>query len=419
MTPPPEPIRTRKARPSSLAVPVTAHSSGRGFADLYFYLALGAIHFYFVSYFISLVQIPRMLEGESDWLIGLVVGGLGLSGMVARPLAGVLVDGGGRQRWLRVGAAATVLTFAGYALSPDPWVMLGFRLLHGVAMGLFTTSLLAMVTAMLPERSRGLGVGVYQSANAVAQLYAAALAVALTGLTSFEFVFMVGAGASLLAGLFGMFIVERERPVTAVVPWRRREWISRSGLAPSIVFLAMTTTFGAVQAFLPAFALERDLGNVGLFYSVYGFSLLGARSLSGALSDRIGRGQVVLPSLVMGVVVMLMLSVAQSQGMLLAVAVLYGVCFAAVQVTVVAIVVDRTPPQLLGAGMATYTMAWDVGAVLGGVLLGLLIEVTSYAVGFALCALFPLSGIAVYLLWVRTPRQVAGASAAADERGAG
>jgi MFS family permease len=271
---------------------VTAHSSGRGFADLYFYLALGAIHFHFVSYFISLVQIPRMLEGKSDWLIGLVVGGLGLSGMVARPLAGVLVDGGGRQRWLRVGAAATVLTFAGYALSPDPWVMLGFRLLHGVAMGLFTTSLLAMVTAMLPERSRGLGVGVYQSANAVAQLYAVALAVALTVLTSFEFVFMVGAGASLLAGLLGMFIVERERPVTAVVPWRRREWISRSGLAPSIVFLAMTTTFGAVQAFLPAFALERDLGNIGLFYSVYGFSLLGARSLSGALSDRIGRGQV-------------------------------------------------------------------------------------------------------------------------------
>ena len=392
---------------------LNSDACGRGFANVPFLLALGAIHFYFVSYFISLVQIPRVLEGEPVWLIGLVVGALGLSGMVARPLSGVLVDGGGRQRWLRAGAAATVVTFAGYALSADPWVMLGFRLLHGVAMALFTTSLLAMVTGMLPERSRGLGVGVYQSSNAVAQLYAAALAVTLSGLTSFEFVFMLGAAASLLAGLFGMFIVERARPARVSLPWRRRQWISRTGLAPSIVFLAMTTTFGAVQAFLPAFTLERGLGNVGLFYSVYGVSLLASRSLSGALSDRIGRGQVVLPSLVMGVVAMLALAAAQSQGVLLAVAVLYGVGFAAVQVTVVAIVVDRTPPELLGAGMATYTMAWDVGAVLGGVLLGVLIELTSYSVGFALCALFPLAGIVVYLRWVRAPRPVAGESAAA------
>lgn len=394
-------------------------TNGRGFANVPFYLALGAIHFYFVAYFISLVQIPRVLEGEADWLIGLVVGALGLSGMAARPLSGVLVDSGRRQLWLRVGAVGTVLTFAGYALSADPWVMLGFRLLHGVAMALFTTSLLAMVTGMLPERSRGLGVGVYQSANAVAQLYAAVLAVALTGLTSFEFVFMVGAVSSLLAGLFGLFIVERVRPLAASLPWRRRQWISRSGLAPAIVFCAMTTTFGAVQAFLPAFALERDLGNVGLFYSVYGFSLLASRSLSGALSDRIGRGQVVLPSLVMGAVAMLALAAAQSQGALLVVAVLYGVGFAAVQVTVVAIIVDRTPPERLGAGMATYTMAWDVGAVGGGVLLGMLIDATSYSLGFALCAAFPLIGIAVYLAWVRAPRLVAGESAAADVAGEG
>ena len=170
---------------------------------------------------------------------------------------------------------------------------------------------------------------------------------------------------------------------------------------------------GAVQAFLPAFALERDLGNVGLFYTVFAIPLLLSRLLSGALSDRVGRGRVVVPALAVGVLSLALLAATRSQPMLLAVAVVYGLGFGAVQVTIFALIVDRTPPDRRGAGMATYTMAWDVGAVLGGVLLGLLIELTSYSVGFALCALFPLAGIVVYLRWVRAPRPVAGESAAA------
>lgn len=383
-----------------------------------FSAALFSVHFYFASYFISLVQVPRALEGEPDWLVGLVVGALGLSGMLARPVTGVLVDSGGRQRWLRVGAVATAVTFVGYALSADPWTMLGFRLLHGVAMALFTTSLLAMVANMLPERNRGLGVGVYQSANAVAQFYAAALAVALSAVTSFEFVFLLGAVAAGVAGLSGLLIADTpssSRP-TAATPLRQRQWISRTGFAPAVVFLAMTTTFGAVQAFLPLFALERDLGNVGLFYSVYAAALLASRAVSGALSDRFGRGPVVLPALAMGSAAMLALSMTQSQPVLLAVAVLYGLGFAAVQVTVVVIIVERTPTELLGAGMATYAMAWDIGAVLGGVLLGVLINATSYATGFAICAAMPAAAIVFYLA---RAREAGATPVVAGEGGAG
>lgn len=376
--------------------------------------ALFSVHFYFASYYISLVQVPRALEREPDWLVGLVVGALGLSGMVARPVTGVLVDSGGRQRWLRAGAVATAVTFVGYALSTGPWMMLGFRLLHGVAMALYTTSLLAMVANMLPERSRGLGVGVYQSANAVAQLYASALAVTLSAVVSFEFVFLLGAAAAGIAGLAGLLITDRAPPAPAATPWRQRRLISPTALAPSLVFAAMTTTFGAVQAFLPLFVLERDLGNVGLFYSVYGVALVLARSMSGALSDRFGRGTVVLPALAMGSVALLALSATQSQSMLLAVAVLYGLGFAAVQVTVVAIVVDRTPQELLGTGMATYTMAWDVGAVLGGVLLGLVIDATSYSTGFMICAALPVAAIAFYIARVHEARASVGVTQSSE-----
>jgi MFS family permease len=291
-----------------------------------------------------------------------------------------------------------MVAFIGYASSSDPWTMLLFRLLHGATMGLFTTVLLAMVTSLVPQRGLGLGMGIYQSSNATAQFYAAALAVWLTSITSVAFVFMIGAVVSGLALLFGMFVFDITHGVPVVWrPWRERQWISRTGLVPSLIFATMTTTVGALAAFLPLFVVERQLGNVGLFYSMFAFSLLPTRLLAGAISDRIGRGGVLITGLTLGSLTLALLSVTQSQTMLLLVALLYGISFGAVQITCVALVADSTPAELLGAGMATYTMAWDVGTVVGGVLLGPMVEITSYAVGFGLIAVLPLLGLWMYM----------------------
>lgn len=371
--------------------------------------ALISVHLFFAAYAMSIVAVPQSIADEPDWLVGLVVGALGIAGMVTRPLVGVWVDTGNRQRWMRLGAIGTAVAFVGYAFSPSPWVTIGFRFIHGIAMGLFTTALLAVVSGMLAERRRGLGMGVYQSVNAGAQMYAAPLAVGIAAAVSFEAAFLVGAAFAGGALLFGLTVKDPYAEVVgrARKPWRERSWISRPALVPALVFLSVTTTVGAVQAFLPLFAEERDLGNVGLFYTVWGLALLVFRAASGGLSDRFGRAQVVLPSLVLVAVSLFMLANAHSQAMLLATAVLYGSAFAAVQVTVVALVVDRAPVEGRGAGAATYTMAWDVGAVLGGIVLGLLIDRTSYALGFAICGFLPLLGIALYAtrIGVRPPAE--------------
>lgn len=57
---------------------------GRGFV-----LALLAVHLYFVAYSMSIVGVPQSLQGQPDWLVGLVVGAMGISGMLTRPLVGV------------------------------------------------------------------------------------------------------------------------------------------------------------------------------------------------------------------------------------------------------------------------------------------------------------------------------------------
>lgn len=377
------------------AAPAARHSLAADLGGAPYAIALVAVHLFFASYAMSIVAVPQSIADRPDWQVGLVVGALGIAGMVTRPLVGVWVDSGHRLRWLRIGAIGTVVAFIGYAFSPSPWVTIGFRLVHGISMGLFTTALLAVVAGMLTQQRRGLGMGVYQSVNAGSQMYAAPLAVGLAAAFSFQVAFLVGAAFATAALLFGLLVRDPDIEVVGRVqrPWRERQWISRQALVPALVFLSVTTTVGAVQAFLPLFAEERDLGNVGLFYTVWGLALLIFRAIGGGLSDRFGRIQVILPSLGLVSVALFMLAGAHSQGMLLAAAVLYGSAFAAVQVTVVAMVVDRTPVEGRGAGAATYTMAWDVGAVLGGIVLGLVIEQTSYGLGFAICGVLPLLGV--------------------------
>ena len=361
-----------------------------------FLLATAAVHFYFVSYFMSIVEVPRALEDEPSWVIGLVVGAHGLAGMATRPLVGVMVDSGHRSRWVQIGAIGTLIAFIGYALGSGPWAMLGFRMLHGVAMGLFTTALLAIVGSQLPDGRRGFGVGFYQSSNTLSAMYAAVLAVLLIDRLGFGVAFGFSAGAVFVALVFGVLAGDPRSGVIDAVSVRPKQWISRSALTPAGVFLSMTATFNAISTFLPLFALERDLGNVGLFYTLMAVGQLATRSTSGALSDRFGRAAVVMPSLALGSVAMLLLSIVESQTALLGVAVLYGIGMAGTQTAIVALIVDRTPETDLGSAMATYSVAWDIGALIGSVLLGVVALTTGFGGVFAICAAFPLFGLALF-----------------------
>jgi len=225
------------------------------------------------------------------------------------------------------------------------------------------------------------------------------MAVAVADRFSFEAAFFLGAAAAALAFVVGAIVRDLEPPAgnQAPVRWRQREWVSRTAVTPAIVFLTMTATVGTINAFMPLFAEERVLGNPGLFYTVWGTTLLGARFLAGAAGDRFGRTSVVVPSLIAEAIALFLLAGAETQLVLLASAALGGIALGGVQVSVMSLIVDRTPPARRGAAMATYTMAWDVGAVAGGVLLGFVIEATSYSFGFLLVGLLPLAGLVLYL----------------------
>lgn len=378
-------------------------------------LAVIASHSYFLTYHMSIAEVPWSLAGQPPWIIGVVVGAMGISGMLARPLVGVWLDGGNRMRLVKVGAIGTMIAFLGYALDLGPWSMFAFRLLHGLSMGMFTTSLLSVVGAAVPAARRGAGIGAYQTAGAVAQLYAAPIAIWIIVTTDARTSFLVTAGVAVTALLAGAMVRDTHAPPLqrSGTPWRSRSWVSRTAFLPAIVFLSVTAPWGAVTAFLLQFTDERALPNPGLFYTVVAISQVGSRASVGWLADRLSPNKTVIPALVLASLGLLVLSMAHSQFVLLLSGLLYGLGLASTQTSIVALVVARSRSSGLGSAMATYSNAWDVGLVVGGVVFGFVVDATSPATAFAMMSALPLAGAALFLLRVaRDPAAPAAVPAA-------
>jgi MFS family permease len=370
--------------------------------------AVIASHLYFLTYHASIAEVPRALSDQPPWIIGIVVGAMGVSGMLVRPLVGVWLDGGNRVRMAKIGAIGTTIAFIGYALDLGPWPMTVFRLLHGLTMAMFTTALLAVVGASVPAARRGTGVGLFQTSGAVAQLYAAPVAIALMDTAGVSTTFLLTAGAAFISLVTASMVRDSHPPAvrTTHVPWGQRAWVSRAALLPGIVFLSVTTPWGAVTAFLLEFADERSLANPGLYYTVVAVSQVVSRASVGWLADRLKPSMTVVPALVAASAGLFLLSMTHTQGMLLAAGLLYGLGLASTQTSLVALVIGRTTSAGLGSAMATYSVAWDVGAVLGGTLFGFVVDATSPATTFALISVLPLAGAALFLLRVARGHEV-------------
>ena len=365
-------------------------------------LAVIASHLYFFTYHASIVEVPASLTDQPPWIIGLVVGAMGMAGMIFRPLVGVWLDGGNRVRLARLGAIGTTIAFIGYGLDLGPWAMLAFRLLHGMTMAMFTTALLAVVGASVPPASRGAGIGLYQTAGAVGQLYAAPIAIAVAVVAGMNITFLLTAGVVFVSLVTASMVRDTHAPavVTTPLPWRQRAWVSKTAFLPALVFLCVTAPWGAVTTFLIEFADERALTNVGLFYTMVAATQVLSRASVGWLADRLAPALTVIPALLAATASLLLLSVTHSETMLLVAGLLFGLGLASTQTSMVALVVSRTAPAGLGSAMATYTIAWDAGLVLGGTLFGFVVNATSPATTFAIISLMPIAGAALFLLRV-------------------
>jgi MFS family permease len=338
-------------------------------------------------------------RGGDAALVGLLVAAYGIPTIVLRPFIGRALDTRSHATIMRAGASLIAVAPLGFLL-PATWTTFVARLVQGTGWSAYGASGHALLAKIAPEGRRGEAAGYYNAMAALAVLLGPATGLWLYGHVGEWAPFLAGSGLGLAGLLLALRIripsgLPRPRPAGAEPRAVVAGVLERSSLVPMLI----TATFISVQSlfvvFAPVYARARGIpiGDLGLYYPVYGAVVLIGQLTLGRASDRFGR----LSTIVLGCVMALVgLAIAGLGGDLATLALggaLYGVANALTTSALGATAIDGAPRDRVGAAMATYSLGYQLGASVGGAIWGVLIAAVGYPWPFfvgcavqALCA---------------------------------
>jgi len=399
-----------------------------------FVLACVATFLFFTSFYFLMPLLPLYAVdvGAAPGMVGIVVGAFTVSSLVLRPLVGRGVDRRGRRPFMAAGAI--VFTVAGfmYGAAHSVAALIAVRVLHGTGIACFTTSSNTYIVDIAPATRRGEAISYYGMFINLAMAYAPALGSLIHGRTGFQGAFWASSGAAAVAlaviatlreprrgaagaasaGVGSPSIPSPSVPSPSVpspsvpspsVPGPRAHGplISRSALFPALICASCTITYGAVMAFLPLLAAERSASGAALFFTIYAVCIILSRLIGGFLSDRHGRGAIIIPGLACAVLAMACLALVGGLGGIVLAAVLYGLGFGLALPGLNTLVVDRAAPAERGTALATFSAMFDLGIATGAMVLGSLAGVGGYSLVFGAAALVIGGGLGGFVFGLR------------------
>jgi predicted MFS family arabinose efflux permease len=264
-----------------------------------------------------------------------------------------------------------------------------------------------------PPDRRGEALSIYFLATALSFAAGPPLGLALYGRGGIGPCFGAALGLGALIAL--LILTLGSRPFEAV-PDHGFRWFSRRALPAAATVVCVNIGYSSIYAFLPLYAMAAGLeGTLGWFYVLFSICIITGRLTLRGLSDRIGRAQVILPAVALTMVSYLVLARPPRVASLAAAAIMLGAGVAMFYPTLLALLVDRTPEAERGSAMGTLSGSFDLGSVLGSLLVGFTVERVSFAAGFHTAAAGALAGLTLFVLTERRasgrgvlPRSTAG-----------
>ncbi|WP_411553092.1 MFS transporter [Paenibacillus lautus] len=355
--------------------------------------------FLFTGFYLLLPTLPLYIKhlGGSETQVGLAAGAFTLTAVVFRPMVGGLVDRYGRRAFYVWGLIFFVLSMYLYDWVGSILLLLALRILHGASWAFSTTSIGTVITDLIPVSRRGEGMGWYGMAMTVAMAIGPMLGTYIVGGYSFQTLFLVATGLSLIAFILAYMT---RTPYQAKPSAGRIQLVEKSVLPVTVAIFFLAVAYGGITTFLPLFA-ESIRVNPGTFFLVYAVALTLIRPFAGKLSDRFGEAAVIIPSLVITAGALIVLS--QSSGLpgLITAAILYGIGFGSAQPALQAATLRIAPENRRGAANASFMTAFDLGIGLGAILLGLVSERIGYAYLFTVTAVSVVVSLVIFAVFVR------------------
>ncbi len=339
--------------------------------------------------------------GGSDAWAGIVVGIFTISAVLMRPIAGRLLDKRGRRGVYILGLIVFFICVVAYNWTSTILALLILRFIHGFGWGASSTASSTIASDIIPKSRLAEGMGYFGLTSTLAMAIAPALGLGLLSSYGFNMVFYISAGVVFISILISLPIKYHKPDVSpkldSDIHSKSEGIVERTAILPATVIFFVTMTYGAIVSFIALYADQRQVENIGLFFTVYAAALLISRPYFGGLTDKKGASFAVLPGIIFVIISMLLIYLANSLTAFLIAGFIYGIGFGAIQPALQAMSVSKVNPSRRGAANATFFLGFDLGIGAGAIIWGIIAEKFSYQLIYLLAIIPAIVGALVYI----------------------
>ncbi|KAA0021126.1 MFS transporter [Antrihabitans cavernicola] len=284
-------------------------------------------------------------------------------------------------------------------LSVDPVPALVVSAVRGIGFGLLTVSVSALIAELAPPALLGRASALNGISAAAAQMVGLPVGLALVQQFSTGSAFVVGAVVPIVS-VAAVWLLPDVRPA-GTPPGERRERLPGTVLlAPCLAMVVVAAAFGGFSSLAPIAAQDKTPA-ASIALVLLSAAMVVGRYVSGALSDRIGPGRMLLPSLLVASAGAVLLAVAVrgevSTVFLSLGAVALGLGFGICQNDSLVTVFSAAGPRRFGAASAAWNIAYDGGTGIGALSLGVAATLGGFPIAFLIAAVVVLAATPITL----------------------
>ena len=336
--------------------------------------------------------------GADEIYLGFIASVSTMTGLVFKPLVGLLSDRHGRRLWLLIGTAFFIGMPFVYRFITTPEQLVAIRLIHGLATAIYGPVSVAMVVDMSAENRAG-RVGIFSLGRTGGYILGPALAgyFLLTRppveiFTIIGFLSLFSLIPLLLLNSEGESLFAKEGASHQAKPawWKQfKQGVHSAALTPAVWlaggFEAVNNmvTYTA-KAFLPIYALSvgRNALEAGLFFTVQQTVTMIAKPSLGWLSDRFQHMRVIGIAVFGLAAALVMLTFSSSLLVFFGAAVILGLAEALIIPASTALVAAQIDRANTGAGIGLVGSLQNGSKIIGPILAGFLIAFAGYEFAF-------------------------------------
>ncbi|MGD0623198.1 MAG: MFS transporter [Thermodesulfobacteriota bacterium] len=338
--------------------------------------------FAFSSAFCILIPtIPIYLSrfGAKEGEIGFLVGIFSVSSLILRPFVGRALLTTPERNFMIAGALICVFSNLAYLFAPPFWPLLIVRAFHGIGLALFSTASFTLLANITPETNRGRLVSYFYLSFNLAFALGPYFGMVFINRFNFTVLFLVGTGLSLGSLYMTTKLSKRKLIPSENLSRKFQPFFSREALPPSIIAFMLNIIWGSLSAFFPLYALRHGVANPGIFFIFLAGTLFLGRIFGGRILDIYSREKVIMPCFILIVVSIAILVFSTTLVMFILVAVILGMGWALLYPFLMIHAIENAG-SVQAPAMATFTALGDLGAGLGPMIMGFILEWRGYPI---------------------------------------